>query len=850
MSHHRMIEPLEPRQLLSTLPAGFSETTIAKIDTTVSATMAFAPDGRLFVGDTKNGKIRIVKNNVLLASEALSLNVDHAIERGINGIAFAPNFATAAAGQKYVFIYYTKPDPLKPNQNPSNAKNRLSRFTISSTNADKLDPASEKVLLDNVSATAGNHNGGALHFGADGMLYLAIGEAAVPSDAQKLSTYNGKVLRINAMNESNLVPADNPFLTTTGALPLIWALGFRNPFTGAFKPGTNTLYINDVGQSSWEEIDNVKKGLNYGWPVREGNDGGDPNYEDPVFTYPNTGGFAITGSAFYNGAQFPATYAGKYFFGDFAQKKIWWLDEANKKQVLFADATLQVVDIDVNPKDGSLWYLGLNGSVQRISFSTGNRAPTAAATANKTSGLKPLAVTFDGSGSSDPDGDALTYSWNFGDGSSGAGKTITHTFANDGKYNVVLTVNDGRGGSDAANPIAIQVGNNAPVPKITSPIANSLYTGGQTISFAGSATDPEDGTLAASKFEWSVVFHHNTHTHPFRTSIPGVTSGTFVIPKVGEVDPNQWYSIHLTVTDSGGLKSSTVLDIKPRTSTFTLATNVTGLKLSLDSAAATTAPRAVKGVVGMTRTIEAPLTQSINGKLYDFVSWSDGKAIKHTFDIPTSNTTYTATYREVTAKTLRATADATVRDGKYAGQNFGGALTIDVKKNNSGWNRYSYLKFDIASIATLSTAKLRLYGKLDNIDAKNIPIEIFGVSSTTWAENTINWNNKPATGTTAIGKFTVADTTARYYEVDISKYVKDQKAAGKSVIAIALKSNVFTSPLAVFNSDENASNKPQLVVNVSVTITAAAAARIASDIGVTSRSSLWSQLEEEPTGLA
>src|SRR3954463_15500400 len=144
MSRRHLIETLESRQLLSTLAAGFSETTIAKIDTTVSATMAFAPDGRLFVGDTKNGKIRVVKNNALLATEALSLNVDHAIERGINGITFAPNFATAAAGQKYVFVYYTKPDPLKPNQNPSEAKNRLSRFTIDASNADKLDPASEK----------------------------------------------------------------------------------------------------------------------------------------------------------------------------------------------------------------------------------------------------------------------------------------------------------------------------------------------------------------------------------------------------------------------------------------------------------------------------------------------------------------------------------------------------------------------------------------------------------------------------------------------------------------------------------------------------------------------------------
>jgi glucose/arabinose dehydrogenase len=646
-----LVEPLESRQLLSTLPAGFSETTVASLATKVSATMAFAPDGRLFVADTTNGKVRVIKNGALLSTEAITLTVDHAVERGINGIAFAPNFATAATDHKYVFIYYTRPDPANPNQAPSNAKNRLSRFTVSSTNADKLDASSENVIVDNISATAGNHNGGGLHFAADGMLYLSIGEAAVPGDAQKLSTYNGKVLRINAMSETGAyVPADNPFVSTSGALPLIWAYGFRNPFTSAVKPGTSTLYVNDVGQASWEEIDNVKKGLNYGWPLAEGNDGGNPDFEDPIFAYPHNGrGIAITGGAFYDGAQFPAAYAGKYFFGDYVLQTIWTLDEANKQQVPFATGTLQVVDIDVNPKDGSLWYLALDGTVQRIGFATGNRAPTAVATANKTTGLKPLAVTFDGGGSSDPDGDTLTYSWAFGDGGTASGKSVTHTYSADGKFSAVLTVSDGHGGSDPSNPIVITVGNTAPVPKITSPTANSLYSGGQGFTFTGSATDAEDGTLGASKFSWEILLHHNTHTHPFKTAT-GVTSGTFTIPKIGEVDPDQFYRITLTVADSAGSKSSTFIDIKPRKSTFTLKTSVAGLKLSLDSAAAATTPLATLGVVGMTRKLSAPATQVLDGKTYEFVSWSDGKAATHDIDIPTTNTTYTATYRQVTSR--------------------------------------------------------------------------------------------------------------------------------------------------------------------------------------------------------
>ncbi|HYO11430.1 MAG TPA: PQQ-dependent sugar dehydrogenase [Tepidisphaeraceae bacterium] len=830
MSRAPLIESLEGRLLLSTLPAGFSETTVAKIDTSKSATMAFSPDGRLFVGDSKAGQIRVVKNNALLAAAAVTLSVDNASERGINGIAFAPNFASAPAGEKYVFVYYTRPDPAKPGVNPSNAKNRLSRFTVNATNPDKLDAASERVLLDNINATAGNHNGGALHFGADGMLYLAIGEAAVPSDAQKLSTYGGKVLRLNAMNPANLVPGDNPFANTPGALPLIWALGFRNPFTGAMKPGTSTLYINDVGQSTWEEINHVKKGLNYGWPGEEGNDGGNAAFEDPIFAYHHNGrGIAVTGGAFYNGSQFPSSYNGKYFFGDYVLKTIWWLDEANKKQVPFATATLQVVDIDVNPKDGSLWYLSLNGSVQRISYATGNRAPVAAATASKTSGPTPLTVTFDGGGSSDPDGDALTYSWAFGDGSTATGKTVTHTYTKAGKFNAILTVKDAKGASDAANALAISVGNNAPVPKIELPAGGSLYSGGQTISFKGSATDVEDGTLGASRFDWSVVFHHGTHTHPFRPSIGGVTSGTFSIPKVGEVDPNQWYRVTLTVTDSGGVSKSTSVDVRPRTSTFTLATNVAGLKLNLDGAAKAT-PLATRGVVGMTRSIAAPTTQTIDGKTYQFVSWSDGKSATHSIDTPATNTTYAANYKLVTGtttKTLLAVADAYVRDGASSGSNFGLAHELHVKKNNAGFNRESYLRFNLAGISSIASAKILVWGRLSSAEQKNVGVGVHAVANTTWGESTIKFSNKLSAGATPLSKATIIDTAARWYEFDVSTYVKQN--AGK-LVSFALKGLAGSLPVAIFNSDEHASNKPQLVVTSAATATPTATAAARSQI--------------------
>ena len=143
--HRTVFERLEGRVLFSTLPAGFTETTVANLPAGTHATMAFAPDGRLFVADTTNNAIRLIKNGALQSTPVLNLVVSHQSERGINGIAFDPNFASAPAGQKYVYVYYTTP--------AATPVNRLSRFTISTSDADTLDPTSEKILIDNIAST-------------------------------------------------------------------------------------------------------------------------------------------------------------------------------------------------------------------------------------------------------------------------------------------------------------------------------------------------------------------------------------------------------------------------------------------------------------------------------------------------------------------------------------------------------------------------------------------------------------------------------------------------------------------------------------------------------------------------
>jgi glucose/arabinose dehydrogenase len=670
------IETLEARLALSTLPTGFQETLVAGGLYEPTA-MVVAPDGRIFVTE-KPYDVRVVENGQLLPTPFVSLSVERGGERGVDGIVLDPNFATNG----FVYLYYT-------HLTASGSFDRLSRFTASATNPDVADPSSELVLLDDIpTAVPGFHNGGVMQFGADGMLYVGIGDTEDTTLPQDLTKLQGKILRINPAAYPNIIPSDNPFVGVPGDRPEIWASGFRNPFTGAMLPGTSQLFVNDVGSDYWEEVDKVAKGGNFGWPLAEGMST-NPAFVNPVYTYPHNGqGAAIAGGMFYTGNQLPPSYDGQYFFADYVRGFIRTLDVNTGIATDFATNVNIPVDVAMAP-DGGLYWLslgpgsGTNGGIYKIIYTTGNRQPTAVATATPGNGLAPLTVSFSGSNSTDPDGDPLIYSWDFGDGQTATGSDVTHTYTADGQYSVVLTVNDRPDGSGLLNsslPLVITVGNQAPTATIIAPIVGSHYSAGDTISFAGLATDPEDGTLPASAYNWSIVFHHNTHTHPFIDSVPGVTSGTFQIPVIGETDPDQWYRVTLTVTDSGGLQESTYVDVLPNLSQFALGSNINGAQVTLDGQPRNL-PITVTGVVGMQRTLSAPL-QTINNQTYQFASWSDGGAATHTILTPSTATTYTANFQQIPYGALYST---TAPDTWLPGQ----TRTFTTTLTNSGtqtWN--------------------------------------------------------------------------------------------------------------------------------------------------------------------
>jgi glucose/arabinose dehydrogenase len=343
------------------LPRGFSASVLVSGLINPTA-LAVAPDGRVFIC-TQVGAVRVVKQGKLLSTAFLKLTVDANGERGLLGIAFDPNFAS----NHYIYLYYTSKTPV--------THNRVSRFTA---NGDVVAPGSETVIFDlDPLSSSTHHNGGAIHFGADGKLYIAVGENENGANAQSFANRLGKLLRIS---KNGTIPSDNPFYASaSGKNRAIWALGLRNPFSFDVQRGTGRIFINDAGENSWEEINDGLAGANYGWPIHEGSDGGDPAFHDPFFTYghgtTSATGCVITAGVFYNPptAQFPRAYVGDYLYADLCGGWIRRLDPATRQTVAFATGIAKPVALAVG-NDGALYYLSrgtgtTTGRLQRITYS-------------------------------------------------------------------------------------------------------------------------------------------------------------------------------------------------------------------------------------------------------------------------------------------------------------------------------------------------------------------------------------------------------------------------------------------------------------------------------------------------
>ena len=344
------------------VPSGFATTDLIASGLSNPTSMVRRPDGSLLIAQ-QNGAIRVFSGGTLLSTPLVTIpNVRNSGEQGLIGITIDPDYSN----NRYVYVHYTVNAPTS-----AQIHNRVSRLTVAADGV-SADAASEAVLveLDNIGPSV--HNGGAIHFGPDGKLYVAVGEAGTGSNAQSLANRRGKILRYNP---DGSIPADNPTTfrgltgSPSGVNQAIWAVGLRNPFTFAFQPGTGRMHINDVGASSWEEINVGGAGLNFGWPTTEGDFNADtyPNFTRPLHAYPRTVGYVTAGGAFYNpaSAMFPSSFVGSYFHADSGRGWVRVLDVATGVSSEFATAVTAPVDLEVTD-DGRLLILRRSGTAPLI----------------------------------------------------------------------------------------------------------------------------------------------------------------------------------------------------------------------------------------------------------------------------------------------------------------------------------------------------------------------------------------------------------------------------------------------------------------------------------------------------
>jgi len=666
-----------------TPPPGFVETVVVDGSTATGAAsataIAYEPGtGHLWVLEkgTSAGTARVRVRDAGTGSVRTALTlpcVDSAGERGLLGIAFDPDWLAGPTTRR-VYLYYTRritgSGSCAITGTSDSSRNRVSRFTESGGVL-----VGEQLLYQTPALTsATNHNAGTVRFANDGTLLISIGDndtdAASNPLSRNLGDPRGKLLRLHA---DGTIPADNPFVGQPGALPEIWVYGLRNPFRFSIDPENGTPYIGDVGENTWEAIYAGVSGADYGYPCYEASvpfrscNSTLPlaSVTGPILAYGHgsqtlpVSGISLTGGLVYRHTAFPAEYDGNYFFGDYGGG---WIRRARVgaegrlgSVEMFVPNAGGVVDFAVSPA-GCLAYVAHGSSTREVCYVGGsNGQPQALATAAPTSGLAPLSVQLTGSASDDPDGDTLRFQWAFGDAAGSALADPSHTYNANGVYDAVLTVDDLRGqpnSTDAAPPLRIVVGNRAPSVTITEPGAAPTYDAGETISFRATGTDPEDGALTASRFSWTIAFHHDEHVHPFAGPLAGINAGQFTVPTSGEEATDVFFRIHVTASDSGAplgtsgkLSSSAFLDVHPNVRTLTLAASPAGIGLALElDQTSGAAPVSRDSVVGFPRTVGTPSPQTLGSQTWTFASWSDGGAAEHIVPTPATDTTLTATF--------------------------------------------------------------------------------------------------------------------------------------------------------------------------------------------------------------
>src|SRR4051794_34141422 len=666
-----------------TLPAGFQATKLASgLSGTVS--VAWAPDGRMFVASAAGGGTFYIYN-----PGATTPSATRAVGGNIYGIATDSSFASNH------FLYFAK-------SFGGNTSLRVTRVAVNNDNTLANATSPETVLMgktstqpcpapsntnDCIPAFSPHDVNAVLSDPSDGTLWVAMGDLHALGSPDTVQTYNeqsyaGKILHVD--RNGNGLPG-HPFCPSdtnlTHVCTKVWATGFKNPYRFTLGPDGLPL-VGDVGWRSREEISRVRGGHDYGWPCYEGfirtpgfvdlaacgpeyaKEGGTSAAVNPLYDYGHTStSAAIVGGPVYPGGAYPAAYAGTLFFGDYVNGwiKLARFGTGGSIQSVsdFATGAGAITDLQRAP-DGNLVVVTLPGAVTEIRYvGAGNRAPVAHASADPTAGPAPLTVDFTGDGSSDPDGDALTYDWDFGDGSAhSTAANPSHTYAASASpRSATLTVKDTHGATDSAT-LSVSPGNRPPVVAVDAPLT---YRDRTTFTVSGSATDPEDGALPVAALQWNTKLVHVAHTHDPES--PAGVDHVDITTRIDH-DADSHYEASLTATDSSGASTTKTVRIDPETRRLTLASSPAGAPVSyagppppkragpppgppglppaappagapVPSAAPTPGPpSAQQPALGFTPPIPAAPSSTSGGHNSFFDGWSEGGAREHQLVVP------------------------------------------------------------------------------------------------------------------------------------------------------------------------------------------------------------------------
>ncbi len=649
-----------------TLPPGFSVKTIAG-GLTFPVDMEFLPSGDIIVAEKGSGQfedswssIKLVRNGVVQENPVLTLSTNSFWDSGILGLVLDPDFQI----NHYFYVWYAT--GINSPGWQGETKLRLSRFEFNPQTG-TANPASELLLLED-EPWHQIHHGNGLLFDDAGNLLLSMGNRGNLASSQDLSLLYGKVIRIRPTEMGYEIPPDNPFLTDPVARPEIFTIGFRNPYRLAKRASDGLIVLGDVGAKTWEEIDIITPGANYGFPEREGPcpygqkkpcDPAPPHFTDPAITYAHdeslgvgTSG-AVTGLAFYEGNAFPQEYQNKLFFADFNQNFMASADPLNGTFELFAENSDSIVDIEYFNQ--GLYLLEIrNGRIVVVFYSgQDNQVPEAALSAAPTMGPSPLRVAFSAAGSSDPDDLVLKYHWDFGDGSPPIitdESDVQHTYQMDGTFQAGLKVVDIRGGeSDIVEETITVYSGEFPaihLENLTAP-SRTKYHGGDEWLYEAQRSNL-DGLDPAQPFSWQIDFHHNQHSHPLISNSSVISDVLDISTDNHGGDWNLWYKFNLTMFTKDGQEVTVSKEIFPVWVDLQIETRPRSAQISVNQADQL-APHTYRAIVGTEQEIEAHPQTIFEHDIWTFSHWLENGLFVTGDPIllipaPDNRKRYTATY--------------------------------------------------------------------------------------------------------------------------------------------------------------------------------------------------------------